>query len=102
IRTVRRRIEAFASDHGMKVATMGVALDRALDPGLEFLKRFGDFDEVSVGRSWMNSGAVSYFWRDVAGPDAIPQLIVVRRTVDVAENSLTVSEDQLVGRAVGA
>ena len=84
------------------VTFTGVALDWSVPSGLAFLEPFGPFDELSVGRNWMNANAVRYVWRDLAGKPEIPQLVVLERTVDLSTKSIVVGEDRLVERITGA
>lgn len=44
----------------MRIGIIGVALDWGVPSGLAWLRRFGEFDEVLVGRNWLNTGAVDY------------------------------------------
>jgi hypothetical protein len=81
--------------------SLGVALDWSIRDGLEFLGEFGPFDEVMVGRSWLNSGGVRYMWRDIPGEPVCPSIIGTTRQVDVTQTAITVSEEELLLRKVG-
>lgn len=86
-------------------AAHGVARDWDVDAGLAHLHRFGQFDEVTAGRNWLNSGVVHYVWEDIPGEAATPQVIVVdrqlvdRRSPQAADG--VVRDERLVTRLVG-
>lgn len=82
-------------------ASIGIAVDNTVPAGLQFLGAFGKFDELIVGRNWLNSGAIKYIWKDVAGTPGIPRLLVVERTVLQADNAITFGPERLVLRKLG-
>lgn len=92
--------DAARRDYG--VYFTGVALDWQVAAGFKFLEPFGPFDEVSVGRNWLNSSAVRYVWRDVPGKPEIPQLVLIERTVELGAQAMVVGEDRLLERVMGA
>lgn len=49
--------------------------------GIEFVRRFGQFDEVSVGRGWYNVAILRYVFEKFAANAATPQILVVEREV---------------------
>jgi len=49
----------------------------------------------------MNPGAVQYVWRDHPGDGTIPQIVVLRRTVEVPPRGVVVSPDSVLGRLIG-
>lgn len=75
-----RRAEV--TNHALVV--MGVSLDWDPERGYEHLRRFGRFDEVSAGRSWINSSAMRYVWQDLPGTSGTPQIVIVERTFQPA------------------
>lgn len=99
--SVGRYYEDSTRAHGETLVSVGVALDWDLNAGLNFLNAIGSFDEISIGRNWLNSQAVSYFWRDHPGEPALPQLMLVRRQVDVSNQVIGVSRDTVIKRWVG-
>src|SRR5690606_33057748 len=96
-----RRLMEEGRKFGIQVTLIGVALDWDINAGLRFLQSAGRFDEISVGRNWLNSHAVSHIWRDLPGPPVIPQIVVVDRTVRVDNDFITISIDSVVSRVVG-
>lgn len=79
---------------------IGVALDHYPKTGLDFLSRFGTFDELIAGGSWLNSASVTWLIRGGEKLDT-PQLLVVERDVEALQSSLRVGQDRVVERAVG-
>lgn len=81
--------------------SMGVALDRSIQSGLGILARLGPFDEILVGGGWYGEGAARYVWRDLAGEAILPQVLLVRRTVQSDGHAVSIGIDRLIARAVG-
>ena len=65
------------------------------------LEEFGPFNEILVGRGWLNTGAVRYIWEDIRGAAAIPQVVVTTRGV-VSDRVIEVGGEELVVRKAGA
>jgi len=59
----------------------GVALDWDLDSAVAYLRKLADFDQWIVGQNWGNDAVVRLVWRDSTAMPAIPQLIVLERSV---------------------
>ncbi len=55
-RVVRQRAEETGAD----AVTVGVSIDWAVELGSKHLARYGEFDEIIVGRNWFNTGARPY------------------------------------------
>ena len=87
---------------GLRSSFIGVALAGNTEGSRRFITEFGPFDEIVVGRGWLNSAVVTYVWRDPDGSAGVPQLILVRRTVTVNERGINVSPDSLLFRLTGA
>lgn len=103
VEDLRSTLLARGVREGVSVSIVGVAVDQSWTRGIDFLRRVGTFDEVRSGRDWWGSGAVEFMYRDLAGPTAIPQVVVVKRQVtmrgDLAD--LQFGEDRLLARKVG-
>lgn len=87
---------------GLSYATEAHILDWQTSGGLKFLTRFAPFDEISVGRNWLNSGAVEYIWSDVPGEARIPQLLVLRRQIAVTDRGVEIGAPRVVTRKIGS
>jgi hypothetical protein len=102
IRTAKQSLADRFSGGGRQFVSTGVFVDWQLEKGIDFIDGVGYFDEVIVGGSWLNSGAIRYIWRDYPGASALPQVIVVKRGVTVSRNTIAVGEEELLLRLVGA
>ena len=102
IETAKRSLAERFSGEGRQFLSTGVAVDWELESGIDFLAAFGEFDEIIVGGNWLNSGAITYVWRDFPGASDVPQVVVVKRSVDVSSNTISVGEEEILARLVGA
>lgn len=102
IETMKELLSEEASKRRMRFATIGVALDWDPDAGLAMLQRFGEWHEMSAGRSWLNSGAVSYVWRDTPGLPGLPQVVLLTRAVGIDSSVISVGSERLLARKVGS
>lgn len=94
-------LSRLAQREGAHFVTVGVALDVIPRLGAKYLEKFGPFDISVTGGGWMNPGAVQYIWRDYPGDGTVPQIVVVRRSVDVPPRGVVVSPDSVLGRLIG-
>jgi len=93
------RERAAAADMGF--TAVGIAKDPAAADGLAHLQRFGAFDEVMAGRSWMNRGAQHYLIEGHPGPAVTPQIVVVERTVERGAAGSRIVAEQVLLRRIG-
>lgn len=99
---MRVRLGQLARSRERRLVTHGVALDWSVEEGLEFLAGFGAWDEVSVGRNWLNSAALKYIWKDGPQFATVPQVVVVERVVQVSDgNEILVRSEEVVQRVAG-
>jgi hypothetical protein len=103
LRSLAAKLEERARREGKRLVTIGVSLDVRLDDGIAMLAALGTpFSEVSVGSSWLNGAAQTFLWEGVPGIAAIPQVVVVERTVTVRPSRISFGPYTLVSRLVGA
>jgi len=102
IETAKRALAERSTAAGRQFTSAGVAIDWRIEDGIEFLAAFGEFDEIIVGGSWLNSGAIRYVWEDFPGSSVVPQVVVVRRPVTVSSSTISVGEEELLARLAGA
>ncbi|HEX2076151.1 MAG TPA: hypothetical protein VHG08_00530, partial [Longimicrobium sp.] len=100
VESAKLKVQAQARARGMRFRAVGVALDWRPADGLAFLARFGEFDEVASGSNWIGDGATKYIWRDLPGDADVPQLLVLRRSIQSGQ-VIRVGEDQVVKRVLG-
>lgn len=84
-----------------RVTRIGIGMAGSPREGTDFLQRFGDFHEISVGRP-LNSGTLRYVANDLRGPESTPQIIVVKRRFAVRDDgTLFRDSEEVVQRLVG-
>jgi hypothetical protein len=81
---LRMALAGATQDRGQNVRYLGVALDWDVEAGLRMLRRMGRFDEVSAGGGWTNSAVFQFLWQDSLAVAAIPQLILLERTLRIS------------------
>lgn len=92
-----------ARRRGYRPSLVAAALSANSESVRSFILNLGPFDEIVIGRGWLNTAALQYVWRDVPGISAVPQLVIVRRDVSVSpEGAVAVSSDSVVMRLTGA
>lgn len=106
IRTAIRAVAARADSAKVGYTTIGASVAWGAQRGVEHLAEIAEFDEISAGSSWLNSLGIKYFWRDVPGAPATPQVLVLLREIkaplaDQGGGLLEVSDEQLLARKVG-
>ena len=87
---------------GTHFSTLGVATDWSITDGLTFLTEFGPFDEIAVGKNWLNMGIQRYVMSELPGEAGLPQLVVTERDVDVGTGAITARHETVIDRRVGA
>jgi len=100
--SLQRELPREAERQGLEVDFVGVALDWNTDDGVRLLRTLARFDEMVVGRNWVNMAMIEYVWREQKGSPAVPQIVLVRRHVTSGLSVITVGPDQLLGRFLGA
>lgn len=101
VATLRVRVRAWAQRDRRRFVVVGIAKDRDVRSGLHHLARFGDFDEVTTGRNWANMGVLKYVYRDLPGPGATPQVLVVDRHLTNEIGGVEVRNEVVRIRRVG-
>lgn len=85
---------------GARFVKVGVGLDTDVEAASGVLRKFGEFDELHLGGSFLNAAAVHYL-STLHGNVGVPQLVVVRRTVTVRGGLSWVEAEEVVVRKVG-
>lgn len=101
VRAISEAMRTRADESGMTFVTIGVSLDWDLTEGVDFLKRFGPFDEIAIGRGWLNMAAVRYIWAEFPGAASVPQILVLERDI-VSDRTIEVNAERVRVRKVGA
>jgi hypothetical protein len=75
-RSVKLALQQRAEDAGMGFNAIAVAIDWNVERGVEYLRNLGEFDEIIVGRNWINSGLDRYVYQ-FHHSATVPQIVVV-------------------------
>lgn len=81
VQALKVRLSDYARTRDMSFRALGIAVDPDADSGLDHLRRFGRFDEVSSGYGWGNALAIRYMWADSLVRPATPQVLIYTRVV---------------------
>ncbi len=82
IRAIRIGLRDRARGAGHTFSSIGVALDWNPQEGFNYLSKLAPFDELMAGRSWINAGALKFFWSETLGGSATtPQIVVYDRVI---------------------
>lgn len=96
-------LQARAEGSGRAFASVGVAMDWSIEDGVRFLEETTVFDEITVGRNWMNSAVVDLILSDASVVPGVPHLAVFERYVSMpTEERLVVGEKRILHRAWSA
>lgn len=101
VEDAKLRVREQATARGAQFRAVAVSLDWKTDEAMSFLEGFGAFDEVTVGSNWLNEGARRYIWRELPGPAAVPQLLVIERDIEI-EPQVLVRSERVIKRIAGA
>jgi hypothetical protein len=100
VRKMKVLVADQAKAQGASFAAVGVANDWKVADGTTFLEPLGTFDQVVVGGSWTNLAIERYVWRDPQGVPAMPQILVIERTITTGPR-IEFSEPKLLRRVTG-
>jgi len=98
---MRERLAAQALAEGVGFRLVGVALEWSPDSGWAHLKRYGAFDEVTVGSNWLSLPIERLVWQDSVTTPSVPQVVIYRHSVDVGERSIQIGPPQIRQRVRG-
>ena len=93
-----------ASENDQVLVTIGIAKDWKTREGLKHLSKFGEFDEIMTGRSWVNEGIMKYIWEGSEGEPATPHIVLMERFLAVPSSERSnyeIHDERLVVRKVG-
>jgi hypothetical protein len=104
IRGLRQALGDHHRETYRRVSIVGVAVDGPRD-GLSYLEKVGldAFDEIDIGRGWLNEQVVRHIWRDNASQAEVPQIILVERRMaaTLTPLSLQFGSDSLLRVVLG-
>ena len=102
VRTVKGGVSEQARSEGSLYESIGVSVDWDPNVGARWLDSLGRFDEIVTGMNWLNEGALHLIWLAPGGTAALPQVQVFRRHIEVSPSGISVTEQELLLRIVGA
>ena len=81
--SIKLLLQRQAQEAGQRFRAVFVGMDWAPDSGLALAQEDGAWDEIIVGRNWLNAGAEHYIWGDTATTPVLPQLILFEQRVEM-------------------
>ncbi len=100
VRAMKPLLAAQAKQRGVAFTVIGAAQDWDLKRGAAFLEPLGAFDQVVIGGNWTNIAVEQFILRDSLAEMAMPQVVLIERTVNVG-GRVTVSEPRVLRRISG-
>ena len=100
VRAMKPLLAAQAKQRGMAFSVIGSTQDWDLKQGAAFFDSLGAFDQLVIGGNWTNLAVEQFVLRDSLALLAMPQVVVIERTVGLGER-ITVSAPVLLKRISG-
>jgi hypothetical protein len=100
IEEAKRHLREHSVRRGVSFATVGVSQHRSARAGINYLGKFGSFNELSAGRSWYNGALLKYVHDGFLGPAATPQILLVERILGSEEHP-KIRNERVLLRQVG-
>lgn len=100
VRSMKSLLAAQARQRGAALTVIGAAQDWDLKQGASFLEPLGAFDQVVIGGNWTNLAVEQFVLRDSVSEMAMPQVVVIERTVQVGSR-LVVTAPRVLRRITG-
>lgn len=82
--TIKLGLRRKAHAKGWSFWAVGAALDWSPEVGVDYLRRFGRFDEIAAGGNWANGSALTVL-DGTAAPASTPQVVVLLRQLRVPD-----------------
>lgn len=101
VTSARNSVSKQAKLATMDFSSLGVSAGPSAQAGIRYLARFGSFDQISSGRGWLNDSMEHYVWQTLIGDGAVPQIVVVKRHLDVRDPGYEFSNEKVLVRALG-
>lgn len=106
VRTVLDSIRAKGTRARQRVVLVGIDLAPEAGHGLDHLRSMGKFNQVALGGGALAEAARPFFWGEMAGPAATPQVVVFvrrQRLAGQASGTFAVAADEphLLSRKAG-
>jgi hypothetical protein len=100
VRAMKPLLVTQARQRGVALTVIGAAQDWDVKRGAAFLEPLGAFDQVVIGGNWTNLAVEQFVLRDSLAEMAMPQVVLMERTVGVGKR-VTVSQPRVLRRITG-
>jgi hypothetical protein len=100
VRAMKTLVAAQAKQRNAAFSAVGVSNDWETPKAAAFFDSLGRFDQLVLGGNWTNLAIEHFVWRDPSGSPAMPQILVLERTVTPAER-IQFSEPRVLRRVTG-
>lgn len=111
IRQIKSELATRAKAKGVTFVSIAVDMNAGAEDGVRYYVDhktqsglaidLGKWDEISVGRRWLNTVAIQRVWQDKEGIASMPQLIVVEQRVSQNSKGFSVLNSTVVKRLSG-
>ena len=101
IDSVRRVLLSRAQENGSAFRMIGVSLDWRPEDGWNYLKQFGEFNEVAVGNNWYGMLPEVLMFTDGNVEPVVPQIVIYERMVTRGETRPTFGPRTILKRLRG-
>jgi len=101
IRDAKVLLAQQAEERGLEFSSIGVAVDTSIQEGVHFLEDVGPFDQIIVGKGFLNLAALTFLAIDSQSQLAIPQVVVYEQRIGIDHQHIAVSEPRILNAIVG-
>lgn len=101
IEQIKLSVERQTAEKNSGFAATAVSLGWDPAEEFEFVGRFGHFDELVLGRNWLNGAARRYVWREFPADPLVPQVVVTTRRINPGPASIEFSDETVLVRKLG-
>jgi hypothetical protein len=101
IDSVRRVLLSRAQENGSAFRMIGVSLDWRPEDGWNYLKQFGEFNEVAVGSNWYGMLPEVLMFTDGNVEPVVPQIVIYERMVSRGDPRPTFGPRKIMKRLEG-
>lgn len=98
--SIKVLLQRQAQAAGQRFRAVFVGMDWDPDSGLALAREDGFWDEIIVGRNWLNAGAERYIWSDTATAPVLPQVILFEQRIEMGAR-ITFGQRHVLRRLVG-
>lgn len=100
VRKMKVLVADQAKQQGASFAAVVAANDWEVAKATSFVEPLGEFDQLVLGGNWTNLAIERYVWRDPQGTPAMPQILVIERSVTTGSR-IAFSEPKVLRRVTG-